>query len=100
MGPVESGCRMAVTMRHILAAAILATLSGCAVPMVCGPPSPDGYQRCEPAAYAPQQQRPVAYSHVPAHERGYAPAYPPLQLDRQPPDKWVADRPHWQPGDE
>jgi hypothetical protein len=89
-----------MTMRHIIAAATLASLSGCAVPMVCGPPSPDGYQRCEPAAYAPQQQRPAAYSHVQQHERGYAPAYPPLQLDRQPPDKWVADRPHWQPGDE
>jgi hypothetical protein len=89
------------TMRIITAAAILASLSGCATSMVCGPADANGYQRCDPVSYAqPQQQRPTAYSPVPQHEPGYAPAYPPIQLSNQPPDQWVRDRPHWQPGDQ
>jgi hypothetical protein len=87
-------------MRHIMTAVILTSLSGCAVPMVCGPPSPDGYTRCEPVAYTQPQQRAVTYSRGPQHAPGYAPAYPPLRLDNQRPDRWVRDRPHWQPGDE
>jgi hypothetical protein len=64
-------------MRHIITVAALLSLSGCAVPMVCSPAGADGYSRCNPVAYAPQQQRPIAYSHIPPQEPSYAPAYPP-----------------------
>jgi hypothetical protein len=73
-------------------------LSGCAVPMICGPMQSDGYTRCDPVAYT---QPAPAVSYVPPLGPGYAPAYPPHQpyvLHRR--HEWVTDTPHWNPGDE
>jgi hypothetical protein len=84
--------------RIITAAAILASLSGCATSMVCSPPSPDGYRRCDPVPYA-QPAPPVSY--VPEPGPGYAPAYPPYEPYRPHyRHQWVTDTPHWNPGDE
>jgi hypothetical protein len=60
----------------ITTAAVLASLSGCAVPMICGPTQSDGYTRCDPVAYS---QPAPAVSYVPPPGPGYAPAYPPHQ---------------------
>jgi hypothetical protein len=103
--PIAVGTRVTAIDRirlAVLGAAILASLSGCAVLMVCGPLSPDGYTRCEPAPYAPQR-RPLLFSHVQQREPGHAPAYPPInvqpaRMHRQ--DQWITDTPHWQLGDE
>jgi hypothetical protein len=85
-------------MRHIItAAAILASLSGCATQFVCGPASPGGYRRCEPVPYV-QPAPPVSYSYVPPDGPGYAPAYPPYTPQHR--HEWITDTPHWTPGDE
>jgi hypothetical protein len=82
----------------ITTAAILASLSGCAVPMICGPAQSDGYTRCDPVAYT---QPAPAVSYVPPPGPGYAaayPPYPPYVLHRR--HEWITDTPHWNPGDE
>lgn len=84
-------------MRKFVIAALI-PLSGCAVPMVCGPTSQEGYQRCDPIGYA--QPTRVTYSYVPDPGPGYAPPYPQYPQYHHRRHVWVTDEPHWNPGDE
>src|SRR3954470_22362354 len=73
-------------------------LSGCAVPMICGPMQSDGYTRRDPVGFT---QPGVAVLFVPPPGPRFAaacPAYPPYVLHRR--HEWVTDTPHWNPGDE
>lgn len=82
----------------ITATAVLASLSGCSMPMICGPAQPDGYTRCDPMTYT-QPAPDVSYVSPPGP--GYAPAYQPHQpYVLHPQHEWVTDTPHWNPGDQ